>query len=133
MTLPAGTDQAGQLVALYNAIGSVNEKNAIPNVVTSAAQVLPDPTVAAYNTATLATSSASTFQLPAASLGKRLALLLTQDGTGSRTAAFTTSVGALTWVGGAPTLTTTAGRADLLKFECYDGVNWIGSPSLNIH
>jgi hypothetical protein len=56
--------------------------------------------------------------------GTALTLILTQDGTGSRTGAFqvnsaTTNV---KWAGGtAPTLTTTADRADIVCFVTFDG------------
>ena len=66
-------------------------------------------------------------ELPADSglqAGTALTLILTQDGTGSRTGAFqvnsaTTNV---KWAGGtAPTLTTTASRADIVCFVTFDG------------
>lgn len=65
-----------------------------------------------------------TFTMPTATAGKSFVLIATQDGTGSRTAVFTS----VKWAGGtAPTLTTTAttGR-DILTFFA-DGTNWYGT------
>jgi len=65
-----------------------------------------------------------TFTMPTATAGKSFILIAVQDGTGSRTATFTS----VKWAGGtAPTLTTTAttGR-DILTFVA-DGTNWYGT------
>lgn len=57
-----------------------------------------------------------------------LLLMLTQDGTGSRTA---TWPGTVKWVGAAaPTLTTAANATDIVSFF-YDGTNYWGVASLN--
>ena len=79
------------------------------------------------NTQSWTLNNNATFALPADSglqAGTALTLILTQDGTGSRTGAFqvnsaTTNV---KWAGGtAPTLTTTASRADIVCFVTFDG------------
>ena len=65
-----------------------------------------------------------TFTMPTNVAGKSFILIAVQDGTGSRTATFTS----VKWAGGtAPTLTTTAttGR-DILTFVA-DGTNWYGN------
>jgi hypothetical protein len=65
-----------------------------------------------------------TFTMPTATAGKSFILIAVQDGTGSRTATFTS----VKWPNGsAPTLTTTAttGR-DILTFVS-DGTNWYGN------
>jgi len=65
-----------------------------------------------------------TFTMPTNVAGKSFVLIAVQDGTGSRTATFTS----VKWVGGtAPTLTTTAttGRDILTVFA--DGTNWYGT------
>ena len=75
-----------------------------------------------FQTATL--TGNCTFTMPTATAGKSFILILTQDGTGSRTATFTS----VKWPGGtAPTITTTAttGR-DILTFVS-DGTNWYGT------
>lgn len=57
-----------------------------------------------------------------------LVLKLVQDGTGSRTVTWPASV---KWpAGAAPTLTTTASRADVITFY-YDGTVYYGASSLN--
>ncbi len=79
------------------------------------------------NTQSWTLDNNATFALPADAglqAGTALTLILTQDGTGSRTGAFQVS-GATTnvkWAGGtAPTLTTTASRADIVCFVTFDG------------
>jgi len=66
-----------------------------------------------------------TFTMPTAIAGKSFVLLLRQDGTGNRTATFT---GVKFNSAGAPTITATAGRMDILSFVS-DGTNWYGSIS----
>lgn len=131
--MPPLEDSAEELLALFNAEGARNKVNNIGTVTSTATNALPDPTVEAYNEATLSVAGA-VFELPAPAQGKKLRLMLTQDSTGSRTASITTSTGGLLWVGAAaPTLTTTGGHADILTFECYDGTNFVGSAQLNVH
>ena len=74
------------------------------------------------NTQTWTMTGNCTFTMPSGSglqAGTALTLILTQDGTGSRTGAFTS----VKWAGGtAPTLTTTATTgADILCFVTFDG------------
>jgi hypothetical protein len=66
-----------------------------------------------------------TFTMPTATAGKSFILLLRQDATGNRTATFT---GVKFNSAGAPTITATAGRMDILSFVS-DGTNWYGSIS----
>jgi len=65
-----------------------------------------------------------TFTMPTATAGKSFILIATQDGTGSRTATFTS----VKWAGGtAPTLTTTATTGvDILTFVA-NGTSWFGT------
>jgi hypothetical protein len=75
-------------------------------------------------TATLTASTACTFTMPTATAGKSFILLLKQAAaTGNGTATFTS----VKWSsGGAPTITATAGKMDILTFVA-DGTNWYGS------
>lgn len=58
------------------------------------------------------------------SAGQRFMLRLLQDGTGSRTVTWFTTI---KWAGGsAPTLTTTASKADLIGFLCTSAGNYDG-------
>ena len=75
-------------------------------------------------TATLTASTACTFTMPTATAGKSFILLLKQAAsTGNGTATFT----GVKWASsGAPTITATAGKMDILTFVS-DGTNWYGS------
>ena len=77
-------------------------------------------------TATLTASTACTFTMPTATAGKSFILLLKQAAaTGNGTATFTS----VKWNSvGAPTITATAGKMDILTFVA-DGTNWYGSYS----
>jgi molybdopterin-binding protein len=75
-------------------------------------------------TATLTSATACTFAMPTATAGKRFTLLLKQPATGTATTATFTPV---KWpTAGAPTITATLGRLDILTFIS-DGVNWYGT------
>lgn len=82
--------------------------------------------VGTVQTATLTASTACTFTMPAATAGKSFILLLKQAATtGNGTATFTS----VKWnSAGAPTITATAGKMDILTFVS-DGTNWYGSYS----
>ena len=65
-----------------------------------------------------------TFTFPSVSNGKSFTLILKQDGTGSRTVTWPSTV---KWPGGtAPTITSTASKLDKYIFTS-DGTNWYGS------
>jgi len=75
-------------------------------------------------TATLTASTACTFTMPSAVAGQSFVLLLKQAAsTGNGTATFT---GVKFGTAGAPTITATAGKMDILSFIS-DGTNWYGS------
>ena len=77
-------------------------------------------------TATLTASTACVFTMPTATAGKSFILLLKQAATtGNGTATFTSVKFSAT---GAPTITATAGKMDILTFVS-DGTNWYGSYS----
>ena len=68
-----------------------------------------------------------TFTMPTATAGKSFILMLVQDGTGGRTATFTS----VKWPSGsAPTVTSTANRWDVFGFFS-DGTNWYGNSLQN--
>ena len=75
-------------------------------------------------TATLTASTACVFTMPTATAGKSFIMLLKQpSSTGNGTATFTS----VKWgTSGAPTITATAGKMDILTFVA-DGTNWYGS------
>jgi hypothetical protein len=94
---------------------------AIGTVTTSNTLSLTNGTV---QTATLTASTACTFTMPTATAGKSFVLLLKQAvSTGNGSATFT----GVKWSTlGAPTITATAGKMDILSFVS-DGTNWYGS------
>jgi hypothetical protein len=94
---------------------------AIGTVASSSTLALTNGTV---QTATLTASTACTFTMPTATAGKSFVLLLKQAAaTGNGTATFT---GVKWGLAGAPTITATAGKMDILTFIA-DGTNWYGS------
>jgi len=94
---------------------------AIGTVTTTSTLALTNGTV---QTATLTASTACTFTMPTATAGKSFVLLLKQAAaTGNGTATFT---GVKFGNAGAPTITATAGKMDILTFIA-DGTNWYGS------
>lgn len=105
-------------------LGSYSETVvAIGTVTTANTLSLTNGTV---QTATLTASTACTFTMPTATAGKSFILLLKQAATtGNGTATFT----GVKWnSSGAPTITATAGKMDILTFVS-DGTNWYGSAS----
>ena len=94
---------------------------ALGTVTTSATIAISAGTVI---TATLTASTACTFTMPTATAGKSFVLLLKQAAsTGNGTATFT----GVKWPSaGAPTITATAGKMDILTFVS-DGTNWYGT------
>jgi len=108
LTNPTVTSYVESVVA----IGTVSSSNTI---------ALTNGTV---QTATLTASTACTFTMPTATAGKSFVLLLKQAAsTGNGTATFT---GVKFGTAGAPTITATAGKMDILTFIA-DGTNWYGS------
>ena len=94
---------------------------AIGTVTTTNTIALTNGTV---QTATLTASTACTFTMPTNVAGKSFVLFLKQAATtGNGTAVFTS----VKWgTAGAPTITATAGKMDILTFFA-DGTNWYGS------
>jgi hypothetical protein len=96
---------------------------AIGTVTSSSTLSLTNGTV---QTATLTASTACTFTMPTSTAGKSFILLLKQAAsTGNGTATFT---GVKWGTLGAPTITATAGKMDILSFIS-DGTNWYGNIS----
>lgn len=96
---------------------------AIGTVTTTNTLSLTNGTV---QTATLTASTACTFTMPSAAAGKSFTLMLKQAATtGGGSATF----GSVKWpMAGAPTITSTAAKMDILSFFS-DGTNWYGSYS----
>jgi hypothetical protein len=132
-TLPVANGGTG--VTASTGTGSVvlNTNPTITNYVESVVAigtVTSSNTIALTNgtvqTATLTASTACTFTMPTATAGKSFVLLLKQAAsTGNGTATFT---GVKFGTAGAPTITATAGKMDILTFIA-DGTNWYGSAA----
>ena len=126
----AVTDETGSGSLVFGTSPTVNNPTitnyvesvvAIGTVTTASTLSLTNGTV---QTATLTASTACTFTMPTASAGKSFILLLKQAAsTGNGTATFT---GVKWGTAGAPTITATAGKMDILTFVS-DGTNWYGS------
>lgn len=124
LTLGSTTSTVGNLTLTNTTVTNYTESVvAIGNSGTSQTLSLTNGTV---QTVTL--TGNCTFTMPTATAGKSFILIVVQDGTGSRTATFTS----VKWPNGAaPTITTTAttGR-DILTFVS-DGTNWYGTFAQN--
>jgi len=126
----AVTDETGSGSLVFGTSPTVNNPTvtnyvetvvAIGTVTTTNTISLTNGTV---QTATLTASTACTFTMPTATAGKSFVLLLKQAAaTGNGTATFT---GVKFPASGAPTITATAGKMDILTFVA-DGTNWYGS------
>ena len=131
LTLPTSTDT---LVGRATTDTLTNKTLTNPTVTNYVESVVAIGTVTTTNTisltsgtvqtATLTASTACTFTMPTATAGKSFVLLLKQAATtGNGTATFTSVKFGST---GAPTITATAGKMDILTFVA-DGTNWYGS------
>jgi len=126
----AVTDETGSGSLVFGTTPTLNNPTvtnytesvvAIGTVTTTNTIALTNGTV---QTATLTASTACTFTMPTATAGKSFILLLKQAAaTGNGTATFT---GVKWGTAGAPTITATAGKMDILSFVA-DGTNWYGA------
>ena len=87
---------------------------------TSASSISIDPKDGSIQSVTLDTDA--TFSMSGFETGNSVTLIITQDGTGSRTGTFTS----VKFPGGAPTLTTDANAIDVVTIV-YDGTNYLGN------
>jgi hypothetical protein len=90
------------------------------NSLTSSTSIAVDATAAPVHTVTLA--HAATFTISNMVAGQSIMIIITQDGTGSRTGSFTS----VKFPGGAPTLSTGTGDIDVISVF-YDGTNYLGN------
>jgi hypothetical protein len=90
------------------------------NALSSSASISVDATTAPVHTVTLA--HAATFTISNMVSGQSIMIIITQDGTGTRTGTFTS----VKFPGGAPTLSTGAGDIDVVSVF-YDGTNYLGN------
>jgi hypothetical protein len=128
------TAPTGDVVGTTDTQGLTNKTLTNPTVTNYVESVVAIGTVSSSSTlsltsgtvqtATLTASTACTFTMPTATAGKSFVLLLKQAAsTGGGTATFT----GVKWSSvGAPTISSTAGKMDILSFVS-DGTNWYGS------
>ena len=118
-----GTSPAITTATLTNpTVTSYIESVVAIGTVTSASTI--SLTSGTVQTATLTSATPCTFTMPTATAGKSFVMLLKQAATPT-TATFT---GVKWGNAGAPTITATAGKMDILSFIT-DGTNWYGSTS----
>lgn len=105
---------SGQITKSVKALGSV----------AATALVVADPASYQVTTATVTTTgTVPAFPTPAGP-GSNFELVVTQDATGSRVLTWPTGT---KWAAATPpTLSTGAGKADVLAFQSYDGTSWVG-------
>jgi hypothetical protein len=122
ITLGGTTSSVGNLSVANVTVTDYTESVVAIGTVTSSNTIsLTNGTV---QTATLTASTTCTFTMPTATAGKSFVLLLKQAAsTGNGNATFT---GVKFGTAGAPTITATAGKMDILTFVS-DGTNWYGS------
>jgi hypothetical protein len=126
----AVTDETGSGALVFGTSPTVNNPtvtNYVETVVaigTVGATHTIDLTNGTVQTATLTSATACTFTMPTATAGKSFILLLKQPASGTATTATFTGVKYPST--GAPTITGTVGKMDILTFVA-DGTNWYGS------
>ena len=127
VTSVAAGDQTiaiGGTAAAPTVVVNVNPDNLLEAVGSSSTSKTLTAGSSPVKTVTLSANCTFTFSGATAGRACSLELVLTQDGTGGRTA---TWPGSVKWSGGAPTLTATAGAVDRLVFTTYDGgTTWYG-------
>jgi hypothetical protein len=90
------------------------------NTLTSSTTIAVDATTAPVHSVTLGHNA--TFTISNMVAGQSIMIIITQDGTGSRTGSFTS----VKFPGGAPTLSTGTGDIDVISVF-YDGTNYLGN------
>lgn len=101
-------------------VGSLERYREEINALTSATGITVDCSLAPVHTVTLA--HAATFTISNLGTGQTVTIIITQDGTGSRTGAFT----GVKFPGGTPTLSTGTGDIDVVTIF-NDGTNTLGN------
>ena len=122
---PAGTGQVVANAALKFNAGYIENINTL----TSSTTITVDCSLASIHTVTLGVSTG--FVITNLPTGGTVTLIITQDGSGSRTATFgTDGSSAVKFPGGAPTLSTGAGDIDVVTI-INDGTNFLGNCAKN--
>jgi hypothetical protein len=110
---------------LKSRVGKLERYREKINSLTSSSTITVDCGLAPVHTVTLGTNTQ--FNIANLGTGQSVTLIITQDGTGSRTATFGTDTStAVKFAGGAPTLSTGNGDIDIVTIF-NDGTNYYGS------
>jgi hypothetical protein len=110
---------------LLNRAGKFERYREKINALTSDTTITTDCALAPVHTVTLAGNTQ--FVITNLGTGQTVTLIITQDGTGSRTASFGTDGStAVKFPGGAPTLSTAASAIDVVTIF-NDGTNYLGN------
>jgi len=113
--------------AYISRIGTLERYLEKINALTSSSTITVDCDLAPVHTVTLGVNT--DFFLTNLSTGQSITIIITQDGTGSRTATFSTATsGAVKFAGGSKTLSTAASSIDVVTIF-NDGTNYIGTLS----
>jgi hypothetical protein len=123
---------AGTKYFLYTAddtylsrLGTIERYNEKQNALTSSSTITVDCDLAPIHKVTLAVNTG--FVITNLSSGQTVTIIITQDGTGSRTATFGTDTStAVKFAGGTPTLSTAASSIDVVTIY-NDGTNFLGN------
>ena len=108
-----------------SAIGKLCSYREKINSLTSSSTVNVDCSLGPIFTITLAHNT--TFNIKSLGTGQTVSIIITQDGTGSRTGAFgTEGSSAVKFAGGTPTLSTAAAAIDVISIT-NDGTNYLGN------
>ena len=119
-SVPTGTETLTNKTLTNPAINSYTEGIVTANSTTAYTFSLASATVFL-----ITLTGNVTYTFPTAVAGKSFTLYQLQDATGSRTV---TWPGTVKWPAAtAPTITSTASKADKFTFTCFDGTNWAGS------
>jgi hypothetical protein len=111
--------------SLKSRVGTLQRYREEINALTSSSTITVDCGLAPVHTVTLGTNTG--FVITNLGTGQSVTLIITQDGTGSRTATFGTDTStAVKFAGGAPTLSTGSGDIDIVTIF-NDGTNYYGS------
>jgi len=106
-------------------VGTLQRYREQINALTSSSTITVDCNLSPVHTVTLGTNTE--FNITNLSTGQSVTLIITQDGTGSRTATFGTDAStAVKFPGGAPTLSTAASSIDVVTVF-NDGTNYLGN------
>ena len=108
-----------------SAVGKLESYRESITALTSSTTVNVDCSLSPTFTITLAHNT--TFNIKSLGTGQTCSIIITQDGSGSRTGAFgTEGSSAVKFAGGTPTLTTTAAGIDIVSIT-NDGTNYLGN------